>query len=1017
MSSLLIIGELGESISVYSPMEFQTKLFNYIQTTNLAQTEISIFNLKGHFLDIKEVEFAPESRYFIYTKTYQKESLKQIFENSIHNLSCTTQIILNPNNLPDVHTHFSVLEENVNLFKGITPLEIKTTYERMLEFFENYKVFDTTMKLNRIICEKIKGNYQYQYCGINALIKNMNNLIDSTDSVRQELKEEYNKLVENKENCLKTFHESIEKLKTIELHPKMQNNDHKYLIDVYYKETKMIQSKDKIVDQFNSLSESIQKTTDKFLAEKNKVLNEKSTSISSIKFEWNVINSEFDKIFKEVDNLPLNIINDLTNEFLQFKKAINKINDILINNPTNVHLIEEQIDIIKMLKCKYSNFSVLGSLQKQLDPMNNYCSKMRKAMEKFSQSINLIFNNFEEIKLALNKLCIKYSQDKQVAEKLKESFFSLKYASFFPQAYQMSIQEVKRRLVFNKTMRSDIEKLKKVYNQEMILRNTFINQYGNYFPLDFLRIIKFYEIRFTAEFSTDESKELPNLLNEEEEKCIISNLNQSYNNIKNEQEINKNIILHELQLNIEKYTSTLSQLSTNLIIKNNLLKNKNIECENLQKEIRSIKNKYHCKSKTCPMCIESSINSVEYQSVSMFYLKIKKKYKEKENQIAIIEKQYQNLIAQIIQVKTTFFIHMNTMIAQKNSDIRNIKTLYEEKIKNLEDLLISEKTKNAKDINNSINAIQDNNQYDKQIKELNQLISTYQTNDNEKQKIIAEEKKNKNLLIRENKLLMSSVEDNKNTIQQLILNSQITSKKYSDEAQELINTIKMNTLLKEQNDALTQEVTELKNNVNQLKEFNIGRFNEFQLQKNKYEEIIKEKAGKIDEMIAFMSNLNTSNVNTELNRHYNYISRTELFIHGISNMNDLNTSIVMKDLIHYKSIDKGSMCIFVPHSEGIYVCVDLSEKIDINDEYEKDNMYYKCKYVLDLDSFKEDLKEFIILNSLIIIGRIGELKDSSKHTKIKLKDYNKSACKLVSLSSINYIIGFPGEELLFRNYQ
>ena len=62
------------------------------------------------------------------------------------------------------------------------------------------------------------------------------------------------------------------------------------------------------------------------------------------------------------------------------------------------------------------------------------------------------------------------------------------------------------------------------------------------------------------------------------------------------------------------------------------------------------------------------------------------------------------------------------------------------------------------------------------------------------------------------------------------------------------------------------------------------------------------------------------------------------------------------DVISYKKIEKGLKCIFVPHSEGIYVCINLSETIRPGFGLDS-NRYFYCRYILNLNSIEEELRE------------------------------------------------------------
>lgn len=150
---------------------------------------------------------------------------------------------------------------------------------------------------------------------------------------------------------------------------------------------------------------------------------------------------------------------------------------------------------------------------------------------------------------------------------------------------------------------------------------------------------------------------------------------------------------------------------------------------------------------------------------------------------------------------------------------------------------------------------------------------------------------------------------------------------------------------------------------------------------------------------------------------------------------------IKKNSVIFKDIKEGDRCIFVPHSENIYVCINLTQ--DLN---QLNNKFYRCDIILDFSTFEEEKKNLIIENSLILIGVINELKEviikegetnpyelninnneeeneqedeiSGMSTLTSIKSFLKSSNSyhLAKITNIDYIIGFYGEELVFMNY-
>ena len=100
--------------------------------------------------------------------------------------------------------------------------------------------------------------------------------------------------------------------------------------------------------------------------------------------------------------------------------------------------------------------------------------------------------------------------------------------------------------------------------------------------------------------------------------------------------------------------------------------------------------------------------------------------------------------------------------------------------------------------------------------------------------------------------------------------------------------------MKEQYSSLIQE-----------KEFYIQTINELSME-------LKDKNKKIEELLLIQESINQS-----------LSSKITKF-----NTNDLTLSIpIDEDIIYYKKIEKGLRCIFVPFSENIFVCINLSEHL------------------------------------------------------------------------------------------
>ena len=188
---LIILAEIGQ---VLDNNNIQEK--NNI-TEKIKNKESFMYNNDGELItDIENIfsnnnenSINKNEKYFIFNKKYAKEPLLKILDESIKKIisNYDSKINLDMKNVPDVYTHYNLLIEKSSLLKYIQVNDIKSTYEKMLEFFENYKVIFTTFKLNSHICEIIKNNYKNQNYSINALINNINKTNEICEKRKSEI--------------------------------------------------------------------------------------------------------------------------------------------------------------------------------------------------------------------------------------------------------------------------------------------------------------------------------------------------------------------------------------------------------------------------------------------------------------------------------------------------------------------------------------------------------------------------------------------------------------------------------------------------------------------------------------------------------------------------------------------------------------------------------------------------------------------------------------------------------------
>ena len=1008
---LIIASEIGQVIN-FDNIEDQKILSEKVQNK-----ESYIYDNDGELITDIEKIFSKnngnilnnENKFFIFNKKYVKESTSKMIDDSIQkiisNYDC--QLNLDMKNCPDIHTHYNLLIEKSSLLKYIQANDIKLTYEKMLEFFQNYEVIYTTFKVNSHICDIIKNNYKYQNYSINALINNINKTNEICESKKNDALNETHQLTEIKESNLKILSEGLENLKKQELHPILQTNDKKYLIDIYLDVKKMETLKDDLIKKEEYLLKYIREKSAFYINETNKLVNEKAKSITEIKNDWSNISLEYDNKLNELIKEPDIIYENLLQDFLYFKQSLLIIFEYLNNydnsnksNDNDKNLSEQDIKLnkafdescqqINSLKNKYNDFSSLTQLQFKLEPINELSSKMRKNLVNFSLRINKIFNVFFTIQKNLSEISEKFIQIKTKMINLEECFNQLKNPSKFPMAYESALEEIKRRIVFNYKIKYMFKKIENFIKNENDIRKKFKSVHGIYLPVESFPCLKYYELKVKFEINTDdEINKFPKLLTDEEIKILAENdqnfLNNSfennlllnsgisdknntkYKNIEEEQKIKelsdelnkKEKLIKNLQIQLEQSINSIDKICNNfrfiLSMKDKEIKKNIIKCDNL---VSYINNKINNNIKTCPMCCETALNNEQYSNINMFLNEMDKKITSKDTLLKQIQEKYADLVVQTTQMKKIFFNHMNLKISNHNLNSK---------------------------INGGIIRNADINNYNPTIPSTFPSKNDFQ-------------------------ILKNMINDEKVKNNNLLTELNLSKAKYESLLCDMKNMESKNE--------------ELRVKLNALNEKLLSKLKENETYKD--EILLHEKQKKMNE-----------NSITELRQFIKQISDEKKIIEDKKNK---EISKMKNKSIIFKDIKEGDRCIFVPHSENIYVCINLTK--DLN---QLNNTFFRCDIILDFSNIEEEKKKLIIENSLILIGVINELKEvniregeanpyeininnnedeneedefSGISTNASIKSILKSSNSyyIAKITYIDYIIGFPGEELVFMNY-
>ena len=1052
--SQVIIGETGASYQINSLSDLKFICENYFKELGVTQNDISIINnLDQNFVYLHNLEYKTSSKYFLFSKRYNNKLLQSFYNYQNKN---TADLSSSPNdisiNIPDISKYLYILESNnENLSCSIE--EIKQIYETMLDFYNNYNTIYKNFNLNIRLMEKIKEYYKYQNEGVDL----MNNIAllkyeKCFDKYQQFLKESENTKTNN-DLILQNYMENIDKLKKTELPTnfikyitkKKKNNDIKYLIDIYYKESDMNIWRDNCLDKQNVLFNKI-KIKDKILQkEKIQINKDNNALLLPLKNTWNFYLNEYDKLYQERNGQLLSFLNEINNDFNSFNNLLSQMKEIfesklLNSNPNYSNTIKESCQKIIAFKEKYSDMNKLTSLQNFIQPFNDYVIKMNNSIESISKKINDYFMAVRTVKNILEKLTDKFSVYLQALKNIEENFQFLKTPGHFINSYENTLLELKRRKSFNSDMQEELNIIKALINNENYLRKKFMEDNKKYLTPDFIKLFKLEnKIFFNLDFqNNNEHLDLSIIFPEVNHKNNENN-NINASNNENEappfwdekQEINNN----------KKVIKNLKNQITELDIK---LKNRENELSEMQTKYKNIDNNFQELNKDMEYIytifdeISDSFNqelSFKEQQISDLEQKLEIKTKQsKENndvnnmetnynievnkykkRINELDSNYKKIISETIILKKSFFNHMNMVIAQKNQEMSKFKEKQEEKVMYLEEILSAEKIFNKNNINHKIS-------------NLNNTILEYKMNLNSnKEKLNTLEKANSELkskeLFLERELKITIQKNDKLTDNNIELTNELRQK-HKDNAylSKLLEQIKkdkvesiklLNSTHQSKLDYLNEKLNQLSESIREKEAEDSKKYQQYIEMKDKYTYITKENEMYIQQIKELNYDLQEKNKKIdELMLTQSHISKATK-----SNTNDLTLSLDNEDIIYYKKIEKGMRCIFVPFYENIFVCINLSENMLVEREYEANPLInYQCKYILDLNSFNKDLSKIIVDNSLIVIGKISKMTEIEQSQN---KMYNLPENKnftLVTLGKVDYVIGFPENELMFNNY-
>ena len=1099
--SLIIIGETGATYSINSLSELKSVCENYLNQLGITQNDISIINnLEQNFLYLNNLEYKPDSKYFVFSKRYNNKLLE-----SFRTYQSTNNVGLSSNpgtisiNIPDISKYLNILEEN-NEYLSCSIDEIKQSFETMITYYNNFNNIYKTFKINTKIVNKIKEYFKYQ----NEAVEILNSIAlikyEKCFNKYQEFVKDSDNTKKNNDLIYQEYINNIDRLKKIELPESFikyisknkKNNNIKYLIDIYYKESDMNVWRDNCLNKQECFFNKI-KTKDKiFQKEKIQINKDTNNLLTPLKNGWNFYISEYDKLYKDKNSHVLSLLNEINNDFTSFNNILGQMKEIfdsklLNSNPNYIDTIKDSCLKILSLKDKYSDINKLSSLNNYLQPFNNYINKMNNSIDNISKKINDYFMSVRAVKNILEKLIDKFSGYYKGLKNIEEDFKFLETPGHFINSYDNTLIELKRRKKFNDSVQEEILKIKAMTNNENYQRKKFIEENKKYLTLDFTKLFKLEnKIIFNYDYhNNNEHIELSMLLPEDNNDYMdridinnkngYPNINTINNNLVNTGKfiensngstangnigvLSQNLLnqINELDTKLKRKEKELSetqnkynQLENNFVELNKDINNlyssfdeisdsfnnelsfKEKQIEELSKNIENINKSLNLEkngndftpNSNCPLCQERLTNGKNYQNLENVILDLKKEISKNKNQINELDTNYKKLINNTVSIKKSFFNHMNMIITRKNLEMSKFKERQEEKVMYIEDILAAEKIYNKNSINEKFSKLNNKiKEYKSMLNSNNEKISNFEKVNNKLKSNELFLKRELQISIQKNEKLTDNNIELTNELRQKHKDNTNLTKFLELSKKEHVESIKMLNSTHQANiDCLKIKLNELSEKIKEKEKEDSKKYQQFLDMKGQYTHLLQEKEIHIKQIKELSLDIQEKNKKIDdllqtqesINQSESHISKTTK-----TNTTDLTLTLpTEEDIIFFKKIDKGLRCIFVPFYENIFVCINLSE--DLGGKKRENDMYplsnYECKYILDLNSFNQELSKIIVDNSLIVIGKISKLTELEQKNNKFLNLPEDKKFVLVTLGKIDYVIGFPENELIFNNY-
>ena len=451
-------------------------------------------------------------------------------------------------------------DENYDIEKVAHILEIAPNiFETENNFFLLYKKIKNLLKKFSLSISNYKKmiiKCSNQVTGNELLFVNLVNFYNLIKKKKIETFKKFSLQKNINKNTIKKFEESLLILKKIELHPLLQKNGNKNLIDIYFSEEKMEKWKKNCFSFEKNLEKNLEKKIENLKKIKKDIIFQNNKVKEFVKI-WIDFENLLEKKMRNLQNMLEILFNEFFEDFLELRKNLVSVieNEKNINNYliflSNYKKYEKKLEIYKK-KFSESETNFL-SFQNELQKLIKKYYENSEMLKKNEKLVFLLSENLEKLKKNYKEI---YKKD---LKKLEGDFSNLLKPSLLPQGYKDLLLEITRRRNCYKKLNKIVENVMEISENENSKRKIFLGKYGNILPENFIRIIPHLKENLKCKFflNLEEFEKLPkiefeekiekienlgNLGNLENEDFVVFEKNKEIENLKGELNFLKKLI-------------------------------------------------------------------------------------------------------------------------------------------------------------------------------------------------------------------------------------------------------------------------------------------------------------------------------------------------------------------------------------------------------------------------------------------------------------------------------------------